>query len=208
MFLLHTMLRWRRWLFLAVLVGLALFLWEQDREIAQPDGRLAPGMPRQRALAEGDLRFVRLGDWRVVPLAHYEIEARVLGRKRYYWDAVSGLAPVDFALGWGPMSENEVLAPIEIAQRGRWYYSRSEGPMPSSIYSANTHMIPLDAAVRRVALSVRRGHVIRAEGYLVECFKPDREPWRSSLTRKDKGDGSCEIFLVRHLEIVSVAPRP
>ncbi|HTQ31348.1 MAG TPA: hypothetical protein VMI53_09070, partial [Opitutaceae bacterium] len=89
------------------------------------------------------------GPYLVKPLATYSITAVVLHRERYRYDEEAELAPVDLALGWGPMSIASVINELNISQSGRWYeYSwRNDPPLdPDSIikHSANTHCLPAD----------------------------------------------------------------
>ena len=84
-------------------------------------------------------------------LAAFVVEARVLGRENYRFDAGAELAPVDLALGWRPMSDSAVLAEIAIHQRNRFYYwFTATFPIPRrdiEIHSANMHLIPASGAV-------------------------------------------------------------
>ena len=62
---------------------------------------------------------------------------------------------------------------------------------------------PLTPANKTVAdkLSLlKRGHVIKISGYLVEC-RQDHWIWRSSTSRNDTGNGACEIIYVEDLKI-------
>ena len=56
--------------------------------------------------------------------------------------------PEDLALGWGRMSDSDVLAKIDITQSGRFYYWHVDDfPIPRreiETSSANMHMIPSD----------------------------------------------------------------
>ena len=135
------------------------------------------------------------------PLAAYRVTAVVLSRSRYRNDRGAELAPVDLALGWGPMSVAEVINDLSISQSGRWYeYSwQNEPPLePSSIaqHSANTHCLPASSEVRKILLAVKRHELVTLSGFLVEVARPDGYQWRSSLTRNDTGGGSCEVLWV------------
>ena len=140
------------------------------------------------------------GKYTVTPLARYSITAVVLSRDRYRFDPAAELAPIDLALGWGPMSIASVINELNISQSGRWYeYSYKEPPLePQAIatYSANTHCLPADANVRRQLLAVQRHDLVTLEGYLVEVTGADGYHWRSSLTRDDTGGGACEVMWV------------
>lgn len=66
----------------------------------------------------------------IEPVASYEVRARVLSIERYRIGREADLSPVDFALGWGPMSDTAVLDQLKISQGNRWYYYRWEGTPP------------------------------------------------------------------------------
>lgn len=145
------------------------------------------------------------GDLSVTPLANYSLTAVVLSRSRYRYDAGAKIAPVDLALGWGPMSIAGVINELRISQSGRWYeYSwRNDPPLdPAQIArnSANTHCIPANDDVRRQLLAVKRHELVTLTGYLVEVKRSDGYRWRSSLSRDDTGGGACEIVWITALE--------
>ncbi len=49
------------------------------------------------------------GNYQITPLAAFQIHARVLHKKEYSRGREADLSPVDFALGWGPMSDVHIL---------------------------------------------------------------------------------------------------
>lgn len=145
------------------------------------------------------------GDLSITPLANYSVTAVVLSRSRYRYDAGAKIAPVDLALGWGPMSISGVINELSISQSGRWYeYTwRNDPPLdPAQIArnSANTHCIPADDNVRRQLLAVKRHELVTLSGYLVEVKRSDGFRWRSSLSRDDTGGGACEIVWITALD--------
>ncbi|MDF3057557.1 MAG: hypothetical protein K0R17_1772 [Rariglobus sp.] len=149
------------------------------------------------------------GDYTVTPLASYEIKAVVLSRKRYRYDAGSKLAPLDLALGWGPMSASTVINDLNISQSGRWYeYSWSEEPPLDadliSAHSANTHCLPSTSEIRRRLLAVRRHDIVTLKGHLVEVNGPKGYRWRSSLSRTDTRGGACEVMWITGIDVTRV----
>jgi hypothetical protein len=144
------------------------------------------------------------GDYTITPLARYSITAVVLGRERYRNDRGADLAPVDLALGWGPMSIAKVINELSISQGGRFYeYTYKEPPLEQrsiEIHSANTHCLPADDAVRHRLLAVKRHEVVTMEGLLVEVTADDGYKWRSSLTREDTRGGACEVFWITSVD--------
>lgn len=142
----------------------------------------------------------------IEPVARYEIRAKVLSTERYRIGREADLSPVDFVLGWGPMSDNTVTEKLNITQGNRWYhYSWSDAPPidPAIIVrtSANTHLVPADGDVRARLLNVRSGEIVNLKGYLINIKNPDGWSWRSSLTREDSGAGSCELMWVAEVTV-------
>jgi len=182
---------------LLLLAGLTFACCHESR--ASWRGIPAPKDPLQ---TDQDLpKPFRKGDYLITPLATYSINAVVLSRDHYRFDRGAEIAPLDLALGWGPMSIAENINQLAISQSGRFYeYSWStEPPMdPGAIitHSANTHCLPADAEIRRRLLAIRRHEVVTLEGYLVDVTFPDGGHWRSSLTREDTRGGACEVMWV------------
>lgn len=187
-------------LLLAILVARD---WER-RPIEHPPGVLVPEYPRQGAPERA--APVAHGEYSLTPRADFRLRARVLSRENYRFDAGADLSPVDFALGWGVMSDQAVLDRIEITQGGRWYFTRYEHPAPIADaqiirHSANMHLVPANDWVADKLGDVRAGDLVQLEGLLIDADRPDGFRWRTSLTREDTGDGSCELFYVEHVFI-------
>lgn len=180
---------------------LSLYLW-MGREIARPDGVLIPEEPVQRELPR--LYHREKNGYRVAFLASFDVRARVIATERYWFDRGAALAPVDFALGWGPMSNGAVLKALTISQGGRFYrWWAATLPIPRQAietHSANMHMIPASDGVERQLKSLRAGHLVRIKGYLVDVTGANGFRWTSSLTRKDTGAGACELVWVESVE--------
>ncbi len=171
------------------------------RPLAHGPGILAPEEPRQERL-DPPPRWQAYGH-AFTGLAAFEIHARVLSTERYRFDPPARLSPVDFALGWGPLSDSRVLDRLSIAQDNRWFHwAARELPVPEAVlvtHAANMHMIPADGAVKRRLLEVREGQLVRIRGRLVKAEGPDGFRWESSLSRGDTGDGSCEVVWVESI---------
>jgi hypothetical protein len=201
-------MNWRRaaWIALTVVVlSKAWGQWER-RAIHPADGAIAPNEPLQTE-ANGAPAIV-LGRWTLTPRASYDITARTLGREDYRFDPIADLAPLDLALGWGPMSDNKVLKALKISQGARFYSWRTvTEALPIEMheinrYSANTHVIPADASVASKLDRLRLGgQVVHLKGLLVDGVRDDGMTIRTSLTRTDAGAGACEFLLVQHVEV-------
>jgi hypothetical protein len=186
----------------------ATALWQgydrwQLRPVHPADGPIAPTEPRQTDI-EG-APATTLGRWRLTSRARYDITARILSREDYHFDMLSDLIPEDLALGWGPMSDNRVLRAFQITQGARFYSWRPKQDLPIPRrdvieHSANTHVIPADAGVRRQLKRLRVGQVVHLTWYLVNAVRDDGAYISTSLTRSDTGAGSCEVVLVEQVE--------
>jgi len=181
--------------------ALGIYVYWIDGEIRHPPGVLIASQPSQARLQKK--RPWKKEEYVIIPLARFGLEARVLGAERYRLDRGSDLAPVDLALGWGPMSDQQVLDQLEISQGSRFYFwSAGRLPLPPAViatHSANMHMIPADSDIDDRLKSLRAGHLIRLKGYLVAVQAPDGWRWKSSLTRRDTGNGACELVWVEEL---------
>jgi hypothetical protein len=71
--------------------------------------------------------------------------------------------------------------------------------------SANMHMVPANPWIEDELQPLRRGDVVQLNGYLVDARHPSGFRWRTSLSREDTGNGSCELFLVTAIQR---EPRP
>lgn len=147
--------------------------------------------------------------FRILGTDEYSVEALVLSRERYRFDGGAKLAPVDFLLGWGEASVEPNVTAIRWSQGERWGTWRYDDagvlsvPVGEIVRStANTHIVPAFDSdwVRGELLRVKRGDVVRLEGYLVRISGPGGWHWNSSRTRDDGGDGSCEVFYVTGCE--------
>lgn len=190
------------WVLLALCAWGGWTAWTH-REISHPPGVLVAADPEQIAIDTPE-PFDHDG-YRITPLAHFDLRARVLSRADYRLDAMAALVPTDLALGWGRMSDSAVLKAIDISQSGRFFFWRvQQFPIPEReiiTHAANMHLIPANAEVRRLIGKVRRGQVIGLRGELVAVVMPNGATLRSSLSRDDTGAGACELIWVEDLQL-------
>ncbi len=194
-----------RRLFILSIVALG-FLVYRDWDSAPVDhqpGVIVTELPVQMNLKPSNFM---LDDYLLTRKAAFEIRARVLSTEEYFMGREADLSPIDLALGWGPMSNQAVLDQLKISQSGRWFRWRYEGspPVPEPLIissSGNMHMIPSNKSIERRLKQLRRGSIIRLEGYLVDVDHDSGWRWRSSMSRNDTGDGACELVYVELLEV-------
>lgn len=172
------------------------------RPIDRPAGVLVERDPIQRSTNVAPFTF---GEFEITPRATYDIEARVLSVEPYKLDGGAKLSPLDFAVGWGPMSDTAVLDHFRITQGARFFTIYPDETAidirTALLGSANMHLIPSTGKVRDELDEVRPGNVVRLRGYLVSVAGPNGYTWNSSLTREDTGAGACELFYVERVEM-------
>ena len=135
----------------ALLMG--AYLWS-GREIGRPAGVLVAEEPVQRQVYTSLLR--QKNGYHIALLASFDIRARVIAAERYRFDRGAALSPVDLALGWGAMSDSDVLKQLSVSQGGRFYswWVNEAYPVPRNViesHSANMHMIPANDDIERTA---------------------------------------------------------
>jgi len=96
--------------------------------------------------------------------------------------------------------------PLKISQGNRFYFYRwsDRPPIPLSEiveHSANMHMIPATDEIKHRLDKVRVGQVVALRGYLVRVQSPDGWRWNSSMTRRDTGNGACEVVWVSDVTV-------
>lgn len=192
------------WLAIAVLLLALGFMFWPETTIEREAGVLCPDVPLQT-------KPTRTSPWlhddfMVTALADYDIRARVLSRKDYSSGKESDLSPVDFALGWGPMSDEFVIDKLDISQGHRWYKWKVKDLMPIpqkdiERSSANVHIIPANDGVEDAIDDVYVGSIVHMTGYLVKVTQEGNWRWVSSTTRNDTGDGACEVFWVEAMTV-------
>ncbi len=193
-----------------MVIACAFGAWRswQHRQLEQRPGILVRGEPQQDSLGGADSRAFEHEGFTLKPQASYRIQARLLGRESYGNGRESELSQLDFALGWGPMSDSTVLDAIEISQSGRFFWVRwpDQPPIPENeifVHAANTHLIPADRRVSDMLDKMRPGQLIELSGRLVNASAADGWHWNSSLKRTDTGAGACELMWVEDARILN-----
>ncbi len=166
---------------------------------APPEGVLAPREPKQRRVRSR--RPWSVEEYQLTSLAEYDVEARVLSVVRYRRGREADLSPLDFVVGWGPMSDDAVLDQLDLGHARRFYWvSAREPPLPMKElmeHSANMHLIPASDDVDRALRAVDENDLVHLRGTLVRVDGPGGWRWVSSLSRKDSG---CELMWVESVE--------
>ncbi len=191
----------KRLLILALIAAGGWHYW--TRHAANETVMVAPDDPEQVDLV--DASPFDYNGYQITPLADFRVKARVLSTASYKEGHESEVSPVDFALGWGPMSVGKVIHALDISQADRRFYWRWQDapPIPEHdiiTHASNMHMIPADDAVAKQLRHVSTDDLVELDGQLVYLKGRDWE-WRSSTSREDTGDGACEVVLVRSIQV-------
>ena len=152
-------------------------------------------------------------------LAEYDIQARILSRRRYYWDwglpwswAWTDISPIDLTVGWGNLSDTAIASQTEFWNFYRFGWLEFSNDLFASSQSfshdirsklANMHMIPATYEVRAQLLDLRDNQTVRMKGFLVALGEDGELRAFSSMSRYDDfGPGDCEIMYVTAIEVI------
>ena len=78
----------------------------------------------------GKKKEYHLKGYRLFFKKEFEVMGLVLSAKAYppvRGDETTDLAPVDLAIGWGPMSDTKALETLHFGQKDRWYHFHWSG---------------------------------------------------------------------------------
>lgn len=186
-----------RWLVLLAVGVLAAYRFATDRPVDWRPGVLVDSEPEQ---SPTDADALERNGFSVLPQTRFNAEVRVLSRERYRFDPLAEVAPLDLAVGWGPLSDTAVLEDLRIWQSGRFFHWRArELPLPIDVidsHLSNWHLVPANDAAWRQLQRIRVGDVVTITGLLVDLESAGTGRIRTSLTRADRGAGACEIVWV------------
>ena len=167
--------------------------------------------PEQTAVDNADpIRLEADGyEFVITPLAHYVLRGVVVSSESYRTGWNSNLSPCDVAVAWGELAADDAWQKLAWSQSGRWYDWRWHGQQPFTNEevvrsSSNTHVVPASSDLASAARSLTPGDIAELGGELVRIDGRKGQGkvwWKSSLSRTDTGDGSCELLYLRRLRV-------
>jgi hypothetical protein len=167
--------------------------------------------PEQTAVDNADpIRLEADGyEFVITPLAHYVLRGVVVSSESYRTGWNSNLSPCDVAVVWGELAADDAWQKLAWSQSGRWYDWRWHGQQPFTNEevvrsSSNTHVVPASSDLASAARSLTPGDIAELGGELVRIDGRKGQGkvwWKSSLSRTDTGDGSCELLYLRRLRV-------
>ena len=185
------------------LLLLGLWLYETMRPVPQPPGVLAPDAPRIEPVT-GKAQIFERNAHVLTALARFDAHARVLSLDRYAGDRAAKVAPLDIALGWGPLSDSVTLKVVDVAQTKRGVLFKSYDPkLPdeqAASFLLNVHVIAADAELAKKLEDLRAGNVVRMQGWLVEAVAGDGWRWRGE-ERKETPAMPATLLWLTQLEV-------
>jgi hypothetical protein len=155
------------------------------------------------------IRENKNGDFTMTSVAKYKISGIVVGKEAYSSGWKGEISPVDLTLVWGKLAEPNYDRYITYSQRNRWYFYqyKAGSPFDNSFvisHSGNNHIIPANENIHGAVKTIREKDKVVLEGFLVNIkgtYKGQPVTWNTSLSRKDTGNGSCELFYVFKVRI-------
>lgn len=186
-------------------IAVFYYFFFYEPSVTLPPGVMAKEPPVQEKVSSPTPFMI--GEYRLNPFAKFSLKAKVLSKKYYSNGRQAETSPVDLALGWGPMSDEKVLEDFSIWQSYRFFHWRAKRlpiPMNKVIEScSNMHIIPANQYIKEAIDEAIKGDIIELSGNLVNVRGSNNWKWASSKSRKDTGNGACEIVYVENFAIVT-----
>ncbi len=190
-------------LFALLLFSGTYYYWTTKPVIHGP-GIVAPETPKQTSAR--DINSFRYKTFKIVPKAKINMEVRVLSRKDYYFDTFTELTPTDVVFGWGPMSDERNLKKLMVRQSERsFHWEMTKPPIKQQEMwrnAANMHLIPSNGIIEEKVMDLRKGNIVKIEGYLVNAESKQGWELKTSLSRKDLGSDASELLWINNMTIL------
>lgn len=168
--------------------------------------KLMQDEPIQEELDEEEV--LKLDNFNLTMRYSYKISAKVLKQKNYS-DSDADIVPLDLALGWNKMADEDLLkkSNIKISQSNRFYFWRVKNfdflsRKEIEHNSANVHIVPSNEEIKDYLIdNVNEGDNLYMEGFLVDLKNENNGSFRKTSTKRtDTGAGACEIFYITKIK--------
>lgn len=161
--------------------------------------------------------------------AEYSISAVVLTKNTNFWfrdimrSKFDDICLIDFGLAWGKLADNQKqlldewkfksYKTLGMGRRLEWQSKKTINELEFSLgyvssHVAHTHIIPANQNIMGALLKIKRGDIVKFDGYLVDIYDADTADMiaRTSLSRTDtdmssRGSGACEDMYVKRVQI-------
>ncbi len=190
-------------IFLILVIFLSYFLWNQ-RPVKHGVGITAPNEPSVvKVVRHGGFE---LNHYKLYPTWKIETTARVLSKKRYWFDDKTQISQNDLVIGWNNLSDERILNQVKIPITDRDF--RIDVIQPPLTFSEIRnqimfmHTVPANDAVKEKLNSLRNGHIIRMKGYIVDVNDHSSIIWKSSFSDRNNRLDSNQIVYIEDIEII------
>ncbi|HCD53022.1 MAG TPA: hypothetical protein DEQ34_11275 [Balneolaceae bacterium] len=187
---------------LVCIVAFAGFRFWYDYPIHRAPGEVVDGIPQIHRTNQPPFDFEK---YTITPLRSIEAEARIIKRRRYFFDAKSDLSPIDVLVGWNEMSDERNLNEIHFSLKDRYYdLDLTKAPFPLHEIKAQIglwHLIPANKNISDKLKKLRSGHILTIEGYIVNVESLDEVGWKSELEAPRNGHLKNSIIWVEHIQL-------
>ncbi len=172
-------------------------------DLSQPPEQTAIELTDPVRTEAGGYEFV------ITPLARYVLRGIVVSRENYRTGWNAELSPCDVAMVWGELTADGAWRNLAWSQSSRWYFWKWHGQQPFANglivrNSSNTHVVPASPNLAGASRALAAGDIAELTGELVRIDGrkgQEKVWWKSSLSRTDTGDGSCELLYLRRLRV-------
>ncbi len=164
----------------------------------------------------------------LLPQAEYSLSGYVVAVNTNFWlrnimrNNFDEIALIDIGIVWGELAKSPELLKKHIkfksyktlgsARSLNWRYKKLEHETPWNIeyaksHIAHTHIIPANTNVMSALLKIKKGSIVKLDGYLVDIYTDKSVTTiKTSLSRYDtnptsRGNGACEIMYVTQVQI-------
>lgn len=188
-----------------VLLSSGVYYYWITRPISHGPGIVAPDAPVQTEIGFSNDDPFSFKGFTLTPKAKITFQARVLGIENYFFDSFTELSDTDIVFGWGEMSDERNFESLLVRQSDRsFYFEMTTPPIKEHKMwqqTANMHLIGSTKTIRNKIQRLRKGHIVKMEGLLVDAAS---ESWtlKTSLSREDIGEGSSELIWINSITIL------
>lgn len=158
--------------------------------------------------------------WKFEPLFAYDISGVVFGVSHKFSSRLSDVMAADVGMVWGENAAMEYYRKVRFRVMLNYSEVYWKDGMNFNLHEfGNTHVLTCDRDAFKAVKAIKTGDQVRLRGWLVKAEiaeKPgEKDPARimtlpSSVSRKDKGEGACEVLYVRSaadVEVLKAGPR-
>ncbi|MFA5668417.1 MAG: hypothetical protein WC967_04180 [Balneolaceae bacterium] len=141
----------------------------------------------------------------ITPVAKLSGEVRVIEKERYFFDPMSSFSSLDVLTGWNELSDQRNLEFIRFSiDKRQWSHKLTNLPLPVNTIREQTalfHLIPSSPDIKKEILNIRKGHIIKIEGTLVNVVDKEGLKWETSSNLEGKQATKNQIVWVTSLSL-------